>query len=73
MFSRKKNGKKLRKLRNSNNETVGTLAKALKISPSSIFMYESGDRTPRPEVMEKYARHYKTTVGCLFFDEECRM
>lgn len=50
-------------------ESRQSAAKAVGVSVSSLGMYESGVRTPRPEIMKRLAAHYRTTVQALFFDE----
>lgn len=43
------------------------IAKALNISVSAVAMYEQGERIPRDEIKEQYAKLFKTTVDKLFF------
>ena len=50
-------------------ESRQSAAEAVGVSVASLGMYESGKRTPRPEVMKRLAAHYRTTVQALFFDE----
>lgn len=50
-------------------ESRKKVADAVGVSVASLGMYESGARTPRPEVMKRLAKHYRTTVQALFFDE----
>nr|DAU99543.1 MAG TPA: Helix-turn-helix XRE-family like protein [Caudoviricetes sp.] len=60
-------GKKLRKLRG--NKTIAELSKEIGIKPSTIGMYETGERIPRDSIKIKYANYYNLTVGEIFFDE----
>ena len=52
----KKSGKIIAKLRGK--RTQKEIAKALKISPSAIQMYEAGNRVPRDEIKLKIAKHF---------------
>lgn len=61
----KKIGKKLRELRGK--KSVLTVAHAVGVSISSIFMYEAGERIPRDEVKIKFAKYYGVSVEQLFF------
>jgi len=57
----------LRKLRG--NKTIAELSKEIGIKPSTIGMYETGERIPRDSIKIKYANYYNLTVGEIFFDE----
>lgn len=61
----KKIGEKLRKLRGKT--PVVEFAKKLGVSPSAIYMYETGERVPNDVTKSKYAKIFKTTVDKLFF------
>jgi transcriptional regulator with XRE-family HTH domain len=61
-------GDKLRKMRGS--KLQSEVAAALGISTSAVTMYETGERVPRDEIKEKFAKYYGTTVGALFFNEK---
>lgn len=67
MKSAKQIAQDLRMLRGD--KTRETVAAALNISPSSIAMYESGERIPRDEVKSAIAAYYGRSVGELFFGE----
>ena len=58
-------GQRLKKLRGS--ESQVKVAEALGILPSSLSMYESGQRTPSDEVKIKIAKYFNTTVQAIFF------
>ena len=62
-------GEKLRKIRNFRAMTQQELGLAVGFSRSSasirIMQYESGQRTPRKEIIEKLAKALKVNVKCL--------
>lgn len=62
-------GQRLRSLRGR--RTSVEVAKALKISDSSLRMYESEERVPRDEVKIALAKYYGTTVDDIFFRQKC--
>ncbi len=64
-MNKKTVGKRLKKLRGS--ESQVKVAEALGILPSSLSMYESGQRTPSDEVKIKIAKYFNTTVQAIFF------
>lgn len=55
----------LKSLRASNGMTQDQLAKALKISRSTIGMYEKGDRKPDPETLEAIADYFNIDTDYL--------
>ena len=59
-------GERLRKLRGIRTRTGA--AKELGISLASLQFYESGERNPSPEMMEKLASYYGVTVESIFFE-----
>lgn len=61
----KKMAVRLKKLRNK--KDANEVAKACKISRSSLGMYETGKRIPRDEVKMRIAKYYKTSVQDIFF------
>lgn len=65
MFNAQENGRRLRELRG--NRRIETVAAAVKISASSLAMYESGKRNPRDEVKIALADYFGTTVNDIFF------
>ena len=58
-------GKKLRLLRGK--KTAEEVANALKISVSTIYMWENGDRIPRDEMKVKLANYYNESIESIFF------
>ena len=65
MDIKKKMASRLKKLRN--NRDAEAVAKACKISRSSLGMYETGKRIPRDEVKVRLAKYYNTSVQDIFF------
>lgn len=55
----------LKSLRKSNNLTQEDLAKALKVSRSTIGMYESGSREPDYEMLETIADYFNVDIDYL--------
>lgn len=60
-------GEKIKQLRISKGLTQGELAKLLGIQPSSICMYENGERIPRDEIKYRIAKYFNKTVDEIFF------
>lgn len=60
-------GAKLKALRAEKKKTQQQVAEELKITKSSLAMYERGDRIPRDEVKVRLAEYYGETVQSLFF------
>ena len=58
-------GKKLKMLRKQVGLTQANLAKKLKISPSTIGMYEQGRREPDSEMLVKIAELFNVSVDYL--------
>ena len=58
---------KLYKLRKKRGETQEEVAESVGVSASAYCMYETGSRTPSPEVMKRLAKHFDRTVQFLFF------
>lgn len=58
---------KLKQLRIEKGLTQGELAKILGIQPSSICMYEGGERIPRDEIKIKIAKYFNKTIDEIFF------
>ena len=52
------------------NHTQDEVASALKISKSSLAMYETGKRIPRDPVKMRIARYYKKSVPYIFFNQK---
>lgn len=57
---------KLKKLRMSQNLSQSDVAKKLKISPSIVSGYETGERTPSTENLLALAYLYKCSTDYLF-------
>lgn len=55
----------LKSLRKSNNLTQEDLAKALKVSRSTIGMYENGSREPDYETLETIADYFNVGIDYL--------
>ena len=62
-------GKRLAELRGETSRE--RVASDLGISVSALGMYECGARIPRDETKIELAAYFGTTVGSLFFDEDC--
>ena len=58
-------GKELKKLRGS--KTIQEVSEALGISPSTLGMYEIGERVPRDNIKITIANYYGKTVQEIFF------
>ena len=59
---------KLKKLRDQKGISQLELSKKIGVSPSSITMYEQGERVPRDSVKIKIADYFGVTVESIFFD-----
>ena len=60
-------GHKLRKMRGSLD--AKTVADALEISTSALFMYERGELIPRDQVKKRIAQYFGKSVEEIFFAE----
>lgn len=60
-------GQKLRALRGTLD--AKSVADALEISTSALFMYERGERIPRDQVRKRIAHYFGKTVEEIFFAE----
>ena len=60
-------GHKLRTLRG--NLDAKTVAEALGISTSALFMYERGERIPRDQIKKRIAQYFDRSVEEIFFAE----
>ena len=58
-------GDNLKKLRTDNQITQSELAKALGVSPSTVGMYETGEREPNFETEEKIADYFNVSLDYL--------
>lgn len=67
MFDRIRISEKLRDLRGR--RTIKEVAEGCCISPSSLSMYENGERVPRDEVKVRLAKFYSVSVESIFFDQ----
>lgn len=61
---------KLKCLREERNLTRPELAKILKVSDSSVAMYERGERMPSLQSIKEIARYFKVDFNYLL-DDEC--
>lgn len=59
---------KLKKLRDQKGISQLELSEKIGVSPSSITMYEQGERVPRDSVKIKIADYFGVTVESIFFD-----
>lgn len=64
-----KYGKRIRDLREKNNDTLEELAKKLNMTLSSLGKYERGERKITPEFLEQVANLYDVPFS-YFFGEE---
>ena len=55
----------IKKLRTEKNITQETLASELGKSKSTVAMWETGDRTPSPDVYEELADYFNVTVDYI--------
>lgn len=60
-------GNRIKSLRESKDETMLDLSKAIGTSESAIGMYESGQRVPRDEIKIRIAEHFDVPVESIFF------
>lgn len=67
-MNRKSIGAKLLELRGEKPRSF--IANELKISESTLAMYETGHRTPRDEIKIRIADYYGKTVQELFFEDQ---
>ena len=58
-------GPRIAALRREKNMSQAELAKALKISPSAVGMYEQGRREPAGEILVKMAEIFEVTTDYL--------
>jgi transcriptional regulator with XRE-family HTH domain len=65
-----KYGKAVRELRDKNGDTREELAKKLKISESALGKYERGERTIKPELLERIAGIYEVPASYFFGDQQ---
>lgn len=56
---------KLKEIRNIRQITQRELAKMLKVSPSTIAMYETGQRAPDPEMLKRIAEYFNVSLDWL--------
>ena len=61
-------GVRLRELRGG--KTLKEVADSVKISLSSLAMYESGRRVPKDDVKLRLANYYGKSVEALFFAQD---
>lgn len=61
----KKIGERLAKLRG--NKSQAKVAQDIGIAPTTLSMYENGERTPRDNIKLRIANYYGVTVESIFF------
>ena len=61
-------GRTLRELRGI--RSIVDVCRDLDISPSSLSMYEHGERIPRDDIKMRLAKYYGKSVTDIFFDEK---
>lgn len=66
MIDSKVIGQRLRALRGE--KTINEVANAVGVCPSTIAMYEIGDRTPRDTIKVRIAQYFSKTVQEIFFE-----
>lgn len=64
-------GHKLRALRGEMD--AKTVADALGISTSALFMYERGERIPRDQIKKRIAQYFDQSVEEIFFAERAHI
>ncbi len=62
-------GARIKQMRENRNLSVEQCCVKVGVSPSAWRMYESGNRLPRPEIMESIASLFGRTVQFIFFRE----
>jgi putative transcriptional regulator len=62
--------KTLKEWRESRSMTQSELAELLKVGPSTVSMWETGDRSPSLTRAKKVATFFKTTVESIFFGKD---
>lgn len=60
-------GQRIKTLREKRNISRDSFCRAVGITPSSLSMYENGQRIPRDEVKVKIARVLHESIEALFF------
>ena len=58
-------GERIKIIRKENDMTQNDLAKAFDLSPSTIAMYESGNRNPDADTLKKMAAYFDVSVDYL--------
>ena len=66
-------GERLRELRKQAGFSQSELAVKLKISKSSVNMYERGEREPGFEIMEAIADLFNVDMDYLYGRSDCKM
>ena len=65
VFNRPRIAERLRDLR-GRRRTIKEVSNACGISPSTLSMYENGERVPRDEVKIRLAKFYSVSVESIF-------
>ena len=63
-------GGRIRDLREEAGQSKRFLSRAIGVSYTSVCSYEYGERVPSDDVKIKLARHFKKTVGEIFFPDD---
>ena len=61
-------GEKLKKLRGK--KSMREVADAVGVAPTTICMYESGERVPKDEIKVRLAKYFNSSVEDIFFAEQ---
>ena len=62
--------RRLKELRESKHLTQADLGKILKISPSTIGMYEQGRREPDGETLKRFSKLFNVSTDYLLYNDE---
>ncbi|MDF2650159.1 MAG: hypothetical protein K0Q73_5964 [Paenibacillus sp.] len=65
-----KYGKRMRELREKNNDTLGDLAKKLNMAFGNLGKYERGERRITPELLEQIAEVYDVPLSYFYGDDD---
>lgn len=58
---------RLYNLRKKRGETQAEVAQSIGVAVNTYTSYETGQRTPSPDVMRRLSKHFGRTVQFLFF------
>lgn len=68
MIDSKEIGNRIRQNRLDLKLSQAELANLVGVSPSTIAMYEAGERIPRDEIKSNLAKAFKKSVQSIFFE-----